>query len=142
MQIQDILTQKDNEVFTIEPTKSLLFAVKEMYKKRVGALLVESKTGEPVGILTERDVLRFYAKQSGDANQVTVAEVMTKKLFVETLDSTVDKAKFVMTTKRIRHLPIVDGGKVVGIISIGDLVKAKLAETAVEAKYLNDYIAS
>jgi len=142
MQIKDILTQKTSEVFTVEPTKSLLSAVKDMYKKRIGAVLVKSETGEPVGILTERDLLRFYAKESGDANQVTVAEVMTKKLFVETLDSTVDRAQFVMTEKRIRHLPIVDKGKVVGMVSIGDLVKAKLQETAVEAKYLSDYIAS
>ncbi len=142
MQIKDILTQKSSEVFTVEPSKSLISAVKDMYKKKVGALLVKSETGESVGILTERDVLRFYAKQSGDANKVLVAEVMTKRLFVETLESTVDNAKFVMTEKRIRHLPIVDNGKVVGMISIGDLVKAKLQETAVEAKYLSDYIAS
>ncbi|MDM8564394.1 CBS domain-containing protein [Candidatus Halobeggiatoa sp. HSG11] len=142
MQIQEVLTQKTSGIFSIEATKTMLSAVKEMYKKRTAALLVQSETGETVGILTERDVLGFYAKQQGDANQITVAEVMTKKLFVETLDSTVDKAEFIMTTKKIRHLPIVDDGKVIGIVSIGDLVKAQLQETAVEAKSLSDYIVS
>jgi CBS domain-containing protein len=140
MKLKEVLAQKSSGFFSIESDKSMQYAVKEMYEKRIGALLVQSETGEFVGILTDRDVLQFYAEHLDNADEVKVSEVMTQNFFVETLDSTSDKAEFVMTEKRVRHLPIVDGGKVVGIISIGDLVKAKLQETAVEAKYLRNYI--
>jgi len=142
MKLKDVLTQKPSGVFTIEASNSLQTAIKEMYDKRIGALVVQSATGESVGILTDRDVLYFHAKQSADANKVSVSEVMSKEVFVETLDSTTDKAESIMTEKRVRHLPIVDKGNIVGLISIGDLVKAKLEETAVEVKYLRDYISS
>ena len=142
MKIKEVLAQKPSHVFTIEATKSIYFAVKEMYERRVGALLVHSDTGETVGILTDRDILRFYAEQLGDANQVNIAQIMTENFFVEVLEATTDKAESVMTEKRVRHLPIVDGNKVVGIISIGDLVKAKLQETTVEAKFLRDYLST
>jgi CBS domain-containing protein len=142
MRLKEVLDQKASGVLTIEASKSMHTAVQEMYDKRIGALLVQSETGKPVGILTDRDVLGFYAQKSGDADKVKVSEVMTQDFFVETLDSTTEHAEFVMTEKRVRHLPIVDKGKIVGLISIGDLVKAKLQETVVEAKYLRDYISS
>ncbi len=142
MKLKEVLDQKASGVLSIEVSKSMQTAVQKMYEKRIGALLVKSETGEPVGILTDRDVLRFYAEQLGDASQVKVSEVMTQDFFVETLESTTEHAESVMTEKRVRHLPVVDEGKIVGIISIGDLVKAKLDETVGEAKYLRDYIAS
>jgi len=142
MKLKEVLDQKASGVLSIEVSKSMQAAVQKMYDKRIGALLVKSETGEPVGILSERDVLRFYAEQLGEADQVKVSEVMTQELFVETLDSTTEHAESIMTKKRVRHLPIVDEGKIVGLISIGDLVKAKLDETVAEAKYLRDYIAS
>jgi len=142
MKLKEVLDQKASGVLSIEVSKSMQTAVQKMYDKRIGALLVKSETGEPVGILTDRDVLRFYAEELGDASQISVSEVMTQDFFVETLDSTTGHAESVMTEKRVRHLPIVDEGKIVGLISIGDLVKAKLDETVGEAKYLRDYIAS
>jgi len=142
MKLKEVLDQKASGVLSIDVSKSMQAAVQKMYDKRVGALLVESETGEPVGILSERDVLRFYAEQLGEADQVKVSEVMTQDFFVETLDSTTEHAESVMTEKRVRHLPVVNDGKIVGLISIGDLVKVKLDETVAEAKYLRDYIAS
>lgn len=142
MKIREVLTQKSNGLFAIEASKSMQAAVQDMYDKRVGSLLVQSETGETVGIITDRDVLHFYAQQLGDANGVKVSEVMTQNFYVETLDSTASHAESVMTEKRVRHLPIVDEGKVVGLVSIGDLVKAKLEDTVVEAKSLRDYISS
>lgn len=143
MRIKEVLAQKSsNAVFAIEATKSINVAIKEMHEKHVGALLVQSETGEPIGILTDRDIVRFYAEQLGDANQVSVAQIMTENFCVETLDSTTDKAESIMTEQRVRHLPIVDDCEVVGILSIGDLVKAKLQETAVEAKFLRDYLST
>jgi len=142
MKLKEVLDQKASGVLSIEVSKSMQAAVQKMYDKRIGALLVKSETGEPVGILTDRDVLRFYAEELGDASQISVSEVMTQDFFVETLDSTNGHAETVMTEKRVRHLPIVDEGKIVGLISIGDLGKAKRDETVGEAKYLRDYIAS
>jgi len=142
MKLKEVLLQKPSGVLSIEASKTMQVAVKKMYDKRIGALLVQSETGEFVGIITDRDILHFYAKQLGDADKIRVGEVMTQDFFVETLDSTTAHAESLMTEKRVRHLPIVDEGKIIGIISIGDLVKAKLQETVVEAKYLRDYISS
>jgi CBS domain-containing protein len=142
MQLQEILAQKPSGIISIEASISVQEATQAMYDKRIGALLVKSDTGQFVGILTDRDILRFYAEQLGDADKMKVSEVMTENFFVETLDSTSERAESVMTEKRVRHLPIVDGEQVVGMISIGDLVKAQLHETAVEAKSLRDYISS
>ena len=142
MKIKEILDQKSGGIFSINLSKSMLDAAKEMYEKRIGALLVQSDTGEYVGILTDRDVLYFFAQQVGDAEKVNVSEMMTKNFFIEVLDSTAEHAESIMTENRVRHLPVVDEGSVIGIISIGDLVKAKLQETAVEAKSLFDYISA
>jgi CBS domain-containing protein len=142
MKLREVLAQKPSGVLAIEASESIHAAVQKMYDKRIGALLVQSETGEPVGMFTDRDVLHFYAKQLGDADKIKVSEAMTQNVFVETLDSTTDHAESIMTEKRVRHLPIVEEGKVVGLISIGDLVKAKLQETVVEAKSLRDYISS
>ncbi|MEK8015295.1 MAG: CBS domain-containing protein [Candidatus Parabeggiatoa sp.] len=142
MKLKEILAQKQSAIISFEASKSVQDATKEMYEKRIGALLLKSETGKFVGILTDRDILRFYAEELGEANKVKVSEIMTEDFFVETLDSTSDRAESVMTEKRVRHLPIVEGAQVVGIISIGDLVKAKLQETAVEAKSLRDYIST
>jgi CBS domain-containing protein len=141
MKIKEVLDQKSSSIFTIEASKSMLDAAKEMYEKRIGALLVQSET-ELVGILTDRDVLHFFAQQVGDAGKVSVSEMMTQNFFIELLDSTTEHAESVMTEKRVRHLPVLEEGKVIGMISIGDLVKAKLQETTVEAKYLRDYLST
>jgi CBS domain-containing protein len=141
MLIKAVLEQKQRGgVITMEASNTVLAAIQKMYEEKVGALLIQSERGETVGIVTERDILRFCVSRSTEIGKAKVNEVMTKNPAVVTLDSTIDQAESVMTEKRCRHLPVVADGKVVGIVSIGDVVKAKLTETAVEAKYLIDYI--
>ena len=142
MTIKTILDQKPGGVITIEPTSTLQATVKKMCDQKIGALLVQSEGGNPVGIITERDILCFCTSGPGQLDKVNVSDVMTKELVVATLDTRINDAKSIMTEKRFRHLPIVDNGKIIGIVSIGDLVKAMLEETAVEVKYLRDYISS
>lgn len=142
MLIKAVLEQKQRGgVMTMEASKTVLAAIQKMCEEKVGALLIQSERGETVGIVTERDILRFCANRSIEIGKAKVNEVMTRNPVVVTLDSTIDQAESIMTEKRFRHLPVVADGKVVGIVSIGDVVKAKLTETAVEAKHLIDYIA-
>lgn len=143
MLINSVLEQKPRGgVMTIESTQTVLTAIQKMCDETVGALLVHSAKGETVGILTERDILRFSAKRAMELSEVPISAVMTKNPVVVTPDTTLDQAQSIMTEKRFRHLPVVENGKIVGMVSIGDLVKAKLTETMGEVKYLLDYIAN
>jgi len=141
MLIKAVLEQKARtEVITLEVNKTILAATKKMCEEKVGALLIVSERGDAVGILTERDILRFCAHRSIELGKTKTGEIMSKNPVVITADATLDQAEAIMTEQRFRHLPVVAGDKVIGLISIGDLVKAKLTETAVEVKYLRDYI--
>jgi CBS domain-containing protein len=139
--MRTLLEGKSKETITAAKTETMLSAVQKMVDAKVGALLVTGETGSPVGILTERDVLRFCGTQADKLGTTPVADVMTKDLVVGTLDTSIDDAQVLMTQHKFRHLPVVDAGTIVGLISIGDLVKARLRETAVEVKYLRDFIA-
>jgi CBS domain-containing protein len=96
--------------------------------------------GHPLGIISERDVLRECHRREGQLGQVAVREIMTRDLIIGVPDDDLDYTMGIMTTNRIRHLPIVDGGRIAGLISIGDVVKACLEETAYENRYLKEYI--
>ena len=104
--------------------------------------MVLAATGEPVGILTERDVLRLCAAGQTDFAQLPLSGCMTSEMTVGKPSDTVSEVLAIMTSKRFRHLPVVEDGKMVGVVSIGDLVKAKLEETAIEAQTLREYINS
>ncbi len=143
MLIKSVLEQKPRSgVITIGVTQTVLTAIQKMCDETVGALLVHSEKGETVGILTERDILRFSAKRAMELSEVPISAVMKKNPVVVTPDTTLDQAQSIMTEKRFRHLPVVENGKIVGMVSIGDLVKAKLTETMGEVKHLLDYIAN
>jgi len=107
----------------------------------VGALLVLDDDGHPVGIISERDVLRECLHHGVDLGRVRVAEVMTRDLVVCALDDDVEHAMGLVTANRVRHLPVIESGQVAGMISIGDLVKANLDEAQFENRYLKEYIA-
>ncbi|EIJ42194.1 putative signal-transduction protein containing cAMP-binding and CBS domains [Beggiatoa alba B18LD] len=142
MTLKRILDQKGMcEVVSIVETATMLAATKKMCEHYVGAVLIVSNAGLPIGIVTERDVLRFCATRSTELDTVLVTDVMTKDLIIGTFDTPIDEALTIMTEKKFRHIPIVDSGKIVGMVSLGDLVKIKLKETSVEAKHLRDYIA-
>ncbi|MES9874821.1 MAG: CBS domain-containing protein [Candidatus Sedimenticola sp. 6PFRAG7] len=140
MTLNDILERKSTGIITIKASVSALEAIDAMCTHKVGALLVESDDGELLGIATERDILRLCSNRQGRLDGVGIDEAMTRNLIVGTTDCTIDEAMSLMTEHRFRHLPIIEGGKTVGIISIGDLVKTKLKDVTVEVKHLRDYI--
>ncbi len=140
MSLKDLLHRKSGELFHITPSTPLLDAIDAMCGYKVGALLVRSEDGQLQGILTERDILRFSAENRGRLDNASVEQAMTRDLIVSGPDCPIDDAMTMMTENRFRHLPILEDGKVIGIISIGDLVKAKLKDVTVEVKYLRDYI--
>jgi len=141
MTLKELLNKKTGALETIDPSKSLLAAVQKMCDLKVGALLVQNASGDIVGIITERDMLRFCANRSTELSTILVEEIMTSHLLFGTPSTSLDDALTIMSDKRFRHLPVAENGKVIGLVSIGDLVKAKLDEAAFEAKNLRDYIA-
>ncbi len=142
MTLEDLLNRKENSLISVKTSDEVILAIKNMVDCKVGSLLVMSDDGEFVGILTERDVLRISAKRDGDLAGVRIEEMMTRDLMVATPDCSIDQAMSMMTEHRFRHLPVMDGGKPIGMVSIGDLVKAKLKDVTVEVKYLRDYIST
>jgi CBS domain-containing protein len=140
MTIRDILRGKGTEVAIIHPEATIHEAMTMLVGLRIGSLLVTDRQDKIVGIITERDILRECAAHSERVKETTVREVMTTNLIIGVLDDEVGYVMGIMTHNRIRHLPIMKDGKLEGMISIGDVVKAQLEETEFENRYLKDYI--
>jgi CBS domain-containing protein len=140
-EVSEILGDKGHDVLRIDADASVLEAVKRMVEANIGSLLV-TKGGEIAGIVTERDYLRRVALEGPTDEAVTVEEIMSSPLVVVTPETAIDECMALMTDRRIRHIPVVDGGEVVGIVSIGDLVKFKSKQQSFEIKYLTEYITS
>ncbi len=136
--LAEILEEKGSEVLEIDADSSVLDAVQTMVDNNVGSLLV-TEGGEVTGIVTERDYLRRVTLE-GRTEEAPVREIMSSPLVVATPETTVDECMAMMTDRRIRHIPVVDEEKVVGIVSIGDLVKFKSKLQSFEIQFLNDYI--
>jgi CBS domain-containing protein len=136
--LAEILEEKGRDVLEISADASVLEAVQEMVENNVGALLVKD-AGEVVGIVTERDYLRRVTLE-GRTEEAPVSEIMSSPLVIATLETTIDGCMALMTDRRIRHVPVVEEGKVVGLVSIGDLVKFKSKLQTFEIQFLNDYI--
>jgi CBS domain-containing protein len=139
--VSDILEQKGREVLEIDADVTVLDAVRRMDEANVGSLLV-TEGGRVVGIFTERDYLRRVALERRDDESTAVRAVMSSPLVVVTPDTPIDECMAIMTDRRIRHLPVVSGDEVVGLLSIGDLVKHQSEQQSFEIKYLTDYITS
>jgi CBS domain-containing protein len=137
--VKEILDDKGGDVLQIEGDASVLDAVKQMVDAGVGSLLV-TENGQIAGIFTERDYLRRMTLEDRDAKETPVREVMSSPLVVVTPQTGIDECMAMMTDRRIRHLPVVDEGSVVGVVSIGDLVKFKSKQQSFEIQYLTDYI--
>jgi CBS domain-containing protein len=138
-QLSEILDAKGHEVLRIDAAASVLEAVKRMVDANVGSLIV-TDGGEVAGIVTERDYLRRVTLEGRTDRETSVREIVSSPLIVVTPETTVDECKALMTDRRIRHVPVVEGGEVVGIVSIGDIVKFESEQQSFEIKYLTDYI--
>jgi len=137
--VSEILGDKGHDVLEIEADAPVLEAVKRMVDANVGSLLV-TKDGDVAGIVSERDYLRRVAAEGPTGDEVTVGEIMSSPLIVVSPETTIDECMALMTDRRIRHVPVVEGGEVVGIVSIGDVVKFKSKQQSFEIRYLTDYI--
>jgi CBS domain-containing protein len=141
MQVENILQSKGRAVITVTAGSTIAEAVELLYAKKIGAVVVVDGK-KVVGILSERDVVRHLGKDWGALASRPVSDVMTKAVVSVSRFATVADVMERMTEKRIRHMPIVDNGELVGIVSIGDVVKRKIEETEQEATALKEYIAS
>jgi CBS domain-containing protein len=137
--VSEILDEKGSDVLEIEAEASVLEAVRRMVEANVGSLLV-TEGGKVAGIVTERDYLRRVTLDGRTDADTAIHEIMSSPLVVVTAETTVDECMALMTDRRIRHVPVVDEGSVVGVVSIGDLVKFKSKLQTFEIQFLNDYI--
>ena len=139
--IGEILAEKSGDVIQLDGGATVFDAVKAMVKANVGALLITE--GEKItGIFTERDYLRRIAVEGRRSRDTIVSDVMSSPVLVVTRDTTVEEAMALMTDRRIRHAPVVDEGALVGMISIGDLVKFTSQKQSFQIQYLTDYISA
>ena len=125
--VQDLLSAKPGGHWSIAPDAKVIEALRLMAEKNVGALMV-MKGGQLVGMLSERDYARKVALMGKTPLETPVSDIMASPVVTVTLDQTLEDCMTIMTEKRKRHLPVVDGGRVVGLLSIGDLVKAVIQE--------------
>jgi CBS domain-containing protein len=137
--VHDILKTKGHEVWSVKPDDTIFDTLKVMADKEVGALLVMDGD-KLVGIVTERDYARKVILEGKSSQSSSVSEVMTKQVLCVSPKQTVDECMALMTDKRARHLPVLDHKQVVGIVSIGDLVKAMINEQQVIIEHLQHYI--
>jgi len=138
-QVSDILKGKERELLTIASDASVYDAVKQMVEANVGSLLV-TVDGRIEGIVTERDYLRRVTLEGRTDQDAHVSEIMSSPLVVVTPSTSVDECMAVMTDRRIRHVPVVDDGEIIGLVSIGDLVKFQSKQQSFKIQYLTDYI--
>jgi CBS domain-containing protein len=139
--IKEILDAKGHAVSTIGPEETVLDALKLMAEKELGALVVMEE-GKLIGLITERDYARKVILKGRTSLETKVREIMTQKVVCSTLERTADEAMAVMTEKRVRHLPVIDEKQVVGLVSIGDLVKAIISDQQFVIEQLEKYITS
>jgi CBS domain-containing protein len=137
--LSEILRGKGTDVLKIDASATVFDAIKQIVEANVGSILV-TDGGKVVGIMTERDYLRKIAIHGRTSRDTLVGEIMSSPLDYVTPETSVEEAMAIMTDRRIRHLPVAEDEDVVGIISIGDLVKFQSSEQSFQIKYLTEYI--
>jgi CBS domain-containing protein len=140
MLVSQILKAKGDLVFTLSPDETISTAAAVLHRRRVGATVIVDGDGAVVGILSERDIVRAVAEKGAAALTQSIASCMSVDVIFAGPAETVGSLLERMTDRRIRHLPVVKDGRLVGIVSIGDLVKTKIAEAEAEAETLKAYI--
>ncbi len=139
MTIKQLLDQKGRQVYTISPDASVYDAIKTMAEKGIGALVVV-EGNEPVGIVTERDYARKVILKGRSSKDTQVREIMTPNFVFVRPDQTIEEAMAIMTEKRVRHLPVLEEGRLAGLISIGDVVKSIIEHQKFTIEQLTNYI--
>ncbi|MBS0431966.1 MAG: CBS domain-containing protein [Proteobacteria bacterium] len=140
-QVKHLLEIKGDAVYSIAPEAPVLEAIKQMAERSIGALLV-MRNAELAGIITERDYARKVILKGRSSRDTAVSEIMTSLPISVDPVASVDECMRLCTDRRIRHLPVVENGRIVGLVSIGDLVKAVIDDQAVEIDQLQRYISS
>lgn len=141
MNISSILAGKGNNVITAEPEDSLGSVSRTLAENRIGAIVILDGNEKVCGIVSERDIVRQVAARGADALDQPISVCMTKKVVSCDRQSTIDEVMGIMTRNKFRHIPVIEGGKLAGIISIGDVVKHKIEQAEREAEELKQYIA-
>jgi CBS domain-containing protein len=142
MNVEHILQAKGRDVLTIEPGRSLAEAARVLTERKIGAVVITGPDQNVLGILSERDIVRAVARGGAEALASPVSQHMTGKVVTCTRQSTINELMEVMTERKFRHMPIVENGRLCGIISIGDVVKNRVAEIEAESQALREYIAT
>ena len=146
MLLKDILGAKGDLVYTVAPDVTLNEVIRQLVEHNIGSLVVCGQDDEGqrqlLGIITERDILHCFAAGKFVLEEIAVAEAMTRELITGSPDDVVEEVMGLMTEKRIRHLPVVAENRLVGMVSIGDVVKAQHDRLAVENRFMKDYIQS
>jgi CBS domain-containing protein len=137
--VQQLLKGKSDQVWTAKPDDTVFDAVRMMADKDVGALVV-IEDGKPIGIFTERDYARKVVLEDRQSKTTPVRDVMSTRIVCASPEQTIEECMAVMTDKRVRHLPVLDDGKLAGIVSIGDLVKSRIADQEFLIEQLAHYI--
>lgn len=140
MTIKTILSAKGRKVVTIEPTARIIDAVKLLAERHIGALVVTGAEARVVGIVSERDIVRALAAHGAGALDLPLTAVMTRKVVTCGQRETVSMLMDMMTNRKFRHVPVIEDDRLVGIVSIGDVVKLRLEEMEREQSALRDYI--
>jgi len=140
MKIKDIAKIKGREVITIKPNTDLPEAIKQLVNHQIGAMPVCDFKGKLVGILSERDILKWVHRGKKDIKHTKVKDIMTGEVIVGDPEDSIEDILKIMTTKGVRHLPVMAGTRVVGMLSLRDVIEEQLTECSSQVRYLNEYI--
>jgi CBS domain-containing protein len=141
MNVEQLLSGKGHDVISMQPHRTLSEAIRTLSEKRIGAVVVMGADGALVGILSERDIIRALGELGAGALESAVSRSMTSKVVTCRPQTSVDELMEIMTTGRFRHVPVVENGRVTGLVSIGDVVKHRVAAIEAESQAMRDYIA-
>jgi CBS domain-containing protein len=140
MKLADILNLKGWGTVMVHESITIEIAVKILCDHRIGSLIVQGKDGSLVGLLTETEILRHFSDQGVLIAQLTVGDIMLKHVAMASADMPVENATRFMMERRLRHLPVIKDGSIVGIVSLGDIVKALLSQTSAVTDIMENYI--
>ena len=140
VKISTILDNKGDDVYSVSPESSLKQMADEMLAKKIGSLVVTDKDGLLVGIISERDFLNIVGKHTKDWEDISVSDVMTKEVITANLEDTLEQVMSVMTQHHIRHIPVMDNNKIVGLLALGDIINALLDKSLFQNELLKRFI--